>query len=481
MKRYTQEEIRQSVQTIADAYLSMYETIRDPKTVTVADDTVIQKLRKMGFPQQGRPLDNVVGEMLEDVCTNQALLQHPRFFAFVPSPASPLSWVGDVLTDAYNPHGGTWMESSAASCLEQETIQWLCQQAGYPQTAGGLFVSGGSIANLTALAAARHAMLTETEYSSGVAYLSEQTHFSIIKALRIMGLTKEQIRMIPCDDHLRMDALQLEQAILQDEKSRKKSFIVIATAGTTNTGCIDPLSQIADICRSHRLWFHVDGAYGASVLVSKKYRHLLEDVSRVDSFVWDAHKWLFQTYACSTVLFRDKKYLAAFYSSDPEYLRDAAAENGEINYWEWGIELTRPARSLKLWLTLQTLGDRSDQRYGDPRHRLGTAGGVHASEPAGVGDRNTCAAGHCEFSLCAAGAFSTAAGRTQHSDFSTHDGGMLCLRADHPAERPDRSADLLDPPGDNRRRGMPYDTASGQICPCIEDRTLSAIFLNHAP
>ena len=172
----------------------MYETMRDQKTVTIADDTVIQKLRKMGFPRQGRPLDNVVSEMLEDVCTNQALLQHPRFFAFVPSPASPLSWVGDVLTDAYNPHGGTWMESSAASCLEQETIQWLCQQAGYPQTAGGLFVSGGSIANLTALAAARHAMLAETEYSSGVAYLSEQAHFSILKALRIMGLTKEQIQ-----------------------------------------------------------------------------------------------------------------------------------------------------------------------------------------------------------------------------------------------------------------------------------------------
>ena len=277
MKRYTQEGIRQAVQTIADAYLSMYETMRDQKTVTIADDTVIQKLRKMGFPRQGRPLDNVVGEMLEDVCTNQALLQHPRFFAFVPSPASPLSWVGDVLTDAYNPHGGTWMESSAASCLEQETIQWLCQQAGYPQTAGGLFVSGGSIANLTALAAARHAMLAETEYSSGVAYLSEQAHFSILKALRIMGLTREQIHMIPCDDSLRMDVLQLEQAILQDKKAGKKPFLVVATAGTTNTGCIDPLSRIADICQIHRLWFHVDGAYGASALVSKKYRYLLED------------------------------------------------------------------------------------------------------------------------------------------------------------------------------------------------------------
>ena len=260
------------------------------------------------------------------------------------------------MTNAYNPHGVTWMESSAAGCLEQETVEWLCRQAGYPKTAGGLFVSGGSIANLTALAAARHAMLAETEYSSGVVYLSEQAHFSVIKALRIMGLTGEQIHMIPCDDSLRMDAFQLEQAILQDEKAGKKPFMVVATAGTTNTGCIDPLSQIAGICSSHGLWFHVDGAYGASALVSEKYRHLPEAVAQADSLVWDAHKWLFQTYACSTVLFRDRKYLATFYSSDPEYLWDAAAENAEINYREWGIELTRPARSLKLWLTLQTLG-----------------------------------------------------------------------------------------------------------------------------
>ena len=327
------------------------------------------------------------------------------------------------MTNAYNPHGVTWMESSAAGCLEQETVEWLCRQAGYPKTAGGLFVSGGSIANLTALAAARHAMLAETEYSSGVVYLSEQAHFSVIKALRIMGLTGEQIHMIPCDDSLRMDAFQLEQAILQDEKAGKKPFMVVATAGTTNTGCIDPLSQIAGICSSHGLWFHVDGAYGASALVSEKYRHLPEAVAQADSLVWDAHKWLFQTYARSTVLFRDRKYLAAFYSSDP-------------------------------------------------------TDGVHGSEHAGMGDRNACAAGHCEFSLCATGDLSGAAGRTQHGDFSTHDGGRLCLRTDHPIEGPNRSADMLDPSGDNGGRYPLYDTAHGQIYPYTERGTCAKLFRN---
>ncbi len=356
MNENENEELYQSVQKIAEAYLSSYANVRSQKAVTVADDTTIQKLRSVGFPKQGRPLNAVIDEMIETVYANQAIMQHPRFFAFVPSPASPLSWVGDVLTNSYNPHAGTWLESSSASCLEQETIKWLCQQAGYPKTSGGLFVSGGSIANLTALVAARHAKLTEDEYADGVAYLSEQTHFSAAKALRIMGLHSKQIRIIPCDDQFRMDTKHLEKEISQDIEAGRKPFLVAATAGTTNAGCIDPLHQIADICERYKLWFHVDGAYGASVLVSKEYRHLLDGISRADSITWDAHKWLFQTYGCSVALFKDRNHLVECFSSNPEYLKDAVAEDGEINYWEWGIELTRPARSLKLWLTLQTLG-----------------------------------------------------------------------------------------------------------------------------
>lgn len=356
MNQKAKEELYQSVQKIAEAYLSSYANVRSQKAVTIADDTTIQKLRSVGFPKQGRPLNAVIDEMIETVYANQAIMQHPRFFAFVPSPASPLSWIGDVLTNSYNPHAGTWLESSSASCLEQETIKWLCQQAGYPKTSGGLFVSGGSIANLTALVAARHAKLTEDEYADGVAYLSEQTHFSAAKALRIMGLHSKQIRIIPCDDQFRMDTKHLEKEISRDIAAGKKPFLVAATAGTTNAGCIDPLHQIADICERYKLWFHVDGAYGASVLVSKEYRHLLDGISRADSITWDAHKWLFQTYGCSVALFKDRNHLVECFSSNPEYLKDAVAEDGEINYWEWGIELTRPARSLKLWLTLQTLG-----------------------------------------------------------------------------------------------------------------------------
>ena len=356
MDKVKAKELYQSAQTIAEAYLTSYADVRSQKTVTIADDETIQKLRSIGFPKEGRPLPTVIDEMIATVYPNQAIMQHPRFFAFVPSPASPVSWIGDILTNSYNPHAGTWLESSSASCLEQETIKWLCQQAGYSDTSGGLFVSGGSIANLTALVVARHAKLTEDEYPDGVVYLSQQTHFSASKALRIMGVHSKQIRIIPCDDNFRMDTQCLENAIIQDYKDGKKPFLVVATAGTTNAGCIDPLPKIADLSRRYQLWLHVDGAYGASILVSKEYRHLLDGISCADSITWDAHKWLFQTYGCSMVLFKDKTNLVKCFHSNPEYLKDAVVENDEINYWEWGIELTRPARSLKLWLTLQTLG-----------------------------------------------------------------------------------------------------------------------------
>lgn len=356
MNKTMKEELYQSVQYIAESYLSAYDNVSEQRSVTIADEDTIKKIRNSSFSKDGRPLKDVIDEMIEDVYKNQAIMQHPRFLAFVPSPASPISWLADIMTSSYNPHAGSWLQSSSASCIEQEVIKWLCQQAGYPESAGGLFVSGGSMSNLTALITARNVKLTENEYSSGVAYLSGQTHSCVARGLRIMGLCTNQIKNIPADDNYRMDIHCLEQEILKDKECGKKPFVVIATAGTTNTGSVDPLHEIADLCEKHNMWMHVDGAYGASVLVSPKYKHILDGISRADSITWDAHKWLFQTYGCSMVLMKNKQYLIQCFSTHPEYLKDAVIEDDQMNYWDWGPELTRPARSLKLWFTIQTLG-----------------------------------------------------------------------------------------------------------------------------
>lgn len=248
------------------------------------------------IPASGRSIQEVYSEMLEDVYANTILVQHPRSFSCIPSTASLLSWMGDVMTNAYNPHASCHINAPAADLVEKKLIRWMCDLAGYPKESGGLFVSGGSIANLTALTAARDAKLTYSERSSAVIYVSDQTHASVTKGLHIIGFCKEQIHIIPTDNSFCMDISALQETIEKDIAKRKKPFAVIASAGTTNTGSVDPMQKISALCRKYDMWMHVDGAFGASALVSKRYKKNLSGIEFSDSLSWDAHKWLLQTY-----------------------------------------------------------------------------------------------------------------------------------------------------------------------------------------
>ena len=350
------QQMSRLMQEFAAGVLPFYQEMKGRDVYREAGPDTLARLRAQGIPREGRPVEEVFREMLEDVYAPMTLVQHPRCFACIPSPVSLFSWMGDVMTSAFDPHAGCWMNASAAGCVEQEVIRWMCGLAGYPQGAGGLFVSGGSLANLTALTAARDARLREEERSLGVAYVSEQTHSSVAKGLHIIGFRGDQIRKIPTDAAFRMRMDLLERAVDEDLSAGRKPFAVIATAGTTNTGSVDPLPEIGALCKAHGLWMHVDGAYGASVLVSARHRDRLRGIECSDSLSWDAHKWLMQTYGCSAVLVRDQASLARSFAVHPEYLRDAAAPGDQINYWDLGPELTRPARSLKLWMTLQIMG-----------------------------------------------------------------------------------------------------------------------------
>jgi len=345
-----------TLSSIVDRLASLHRSVAREPVVQVADADAIARLLSIEIPATGRPLSDVVDEMLKDIYPFRMRMDHPRCFAFVPSPVSALSWLGDLLTAVHNPHAGSWLQSSGPSCVERKLIEWLGGKIGYPANAGGLFVSGGSMANLVALTAARDHMLDVHSRHQGVAYLSEQTHSSVAKGLRIIGLTDGQIRRVATDSRYRLDVGQLATAIAADLANGLKPFVVVASAGTTNTGSIDQLDTIAELCASQRLWMHVDGAYGASISVSPRHRDLLDGIERADSVSWDAHKWLFQTYGCGMVLMRNGHHLSDTFHANPEYLRDAQTNEDQINYWDFGQELTRPARALKLWLTLQVLG-----------------------------------------------------------------------------------------------------------------------------
>lgn len=346
----------ETLRVIVDRLATLHRNIPGEPVVRVADPDAIAQLRNIQIPARGRPLGQVVEEMLSEIYPYRMRMDHPRCFAFVPSPTSALSWLGDLLTAVHNPHAGSWLQSSGPSCVEHSLVDWLNEKIGFASMAGGLFVSGGSMANLVALTVARDRMLDAQSRQLGVAYVSEQTHSSVAKGLRIIGFLDSQIRKIPTDSQWRLDVGCLAAAIADDRAKGLKPFAVVASAGTTNTGSIDPLESISEVCASNQLWMHVDGAYGASISLSPRYRQLLDGIERADSVSWDAHKWLFQTYGCGMVLVRDKRHLSDSFHTNPEYLRDAQVDEDQINYWDFGQELTRPARALKLWLTLQVLG-----------------------------------------------------------------------------------------------------------------------------
>ncbi|EXA32922.1 hypothetical protein FOVG_15895 [Fusarium oxysporum f. sp. pisi HDV247] len=306
---------------------------------------------------QPRPLGDVITDA-EHIFTARTQVNHPRFLAFIPAVPSPVSWLGGVINDAYNTFCSTWAASPGVNAVEVSLCGWLALQIGLPSDAGGVFTSGGSMANLTALVMARHQKLGNDlrARALGVAYISDQAHFCIKKGLHIMGLFPEQIRVLPSDIRGCMKISELRKAVQDDVQKRKLPFLVVATCGTTNTGGIDQLGEIADLAETFGMWLHVDGAYGASVSLCQPRRHLVRDLARADSVAWDAHKWLFQTYGCGIVLARNKAHLRTTFATTADYIRDLDIQEERPNLLDYSMELTRPARHMKLWFTLQTLG-----------------------------------------------------------------------------------------------------------------------------
>jgi glutamate/tyrosine decarboxylase-like PLP-dependent enzyme len=297
----------------------------------------------------------LLARLEKDVFPNNLHVDHPRFFAFVPGPGNFVSTMADALASGFNVFNGTWLGGSAAAAIELNVIDWFRGFCGLPETAGGIFVSGGSAANLTALHAARSAKLGEAIQGATI-YFSDQTHYSVERALRVLGFAREQFRKIPSDDRFRLPLESLRAVIRADKKAGLRPFCIVANAGTTNTGAVDPLSQLADLCARENLWLHADGAYGAAAVICDRGREKLAGLERVDSLSLDPHKWLFQPFECGCILLRDTAHLKSAFQLMPEYMRDVHRNTAEINPADYGIQLSRGFRALKVWLSMNTFG-----------------------------------------------------------------------------------------------------------------------------
>ena len=307
-------------------------------------------------PAEGVGWEAALERARRDVFGPMSHIDHPRCFAYVPSPGNFVGVMADMLVSGFNPFAGAWAVASGAAEVELVTVDWLRAVCGLPEGAGGAFVSGGSMANLTALAAARHRRFGTGDFSRAVVYASDQAHSSIVRGARVLGFAPERVRLLAPDEGLRLDPAALQRAMDDDAASGLVPFCVVASAGTTNTGAVDPLAEIAALCRAAGAWLHVDGAYGAAAALTDRGRALLAGLGDADSVSMDPHKWLFQPIECAAVLVRDAHALRDAFRHVPEYLKDSDLSHEEVNFRDWGVQLTRGLRALKLWMSIQTFG-----------------------------------------------------------------------------------------------------------------------------
>ena len=343
------EEMRRLGHWVVDQVVDHFAHGADGPAVAAGDPDALR--RALGGPvprDPGDPLEAM--RTLRDVAlADMQHGDHPRYFARVPGPSSFSGVLGDWLGSGFNAIASSWGGGSGPTTVELVVLEWLAEAIGLAPGTEGVLVSGGSAANLTAIAAARaHA-------GAGVAYLCDQAHSSIPRSLGALGFAPQDVRVLGSDREFRLDPADVARAVSEDRRAGRAPRIVIATAGTTNVGAVDPLAELADLCEREGLWLHVDGAYGAPAALCARGRAALGGLGRADSVVLDPHKWLFAPYDVGCVFVRPGVLDAAF-RMDPEYLIDVRARAGEVDLRNRGLELTRRSRALKLWLLFRTHG-----------------------------------------------------------------------------------------------------------------------------
>jgi glutamate/tyrosine decarboxylase-like PLP-dependent enzyme len=341
---------------VVDLVVDRLAGLGEQPAVRSASRAEMERRLREAAPERGQDFDQLLARLEQDVLPYASSSDHPRFFAYVPSCPTWPGVLGDVIAAGFNVYQGSWVESAGPSELELIVLDWFKEWIGYPRRAAGLLLSGGSAANLTAIACAARDRLDDR--SQATIYLSSHTHSSVARAARVLGFTDEQIRVLPVDSRYRIRRERLERAIQADRRAGRKPFLVIANAGTTNSGAIDPLTELAALCAEHGLWLHADAAYGGFAVLTERGRKLLAGLELADSVTLDPHKWLYQPYESGCLLMRDGRLLRQAFHMLPDYLSDAnvGEAQDEVNFSDLGLQLTRASRSLKLWLSLKYFG-----------------------------------------------------------------------------------------------------------------------------
>ncbi len=304
-------------------------------------------------PEEGRPADEVMEQAARDILPYAARLDHPRCFAFIPSSPTWPGILADFMAAGYNFNTCNWLCASGPSEVELVVIDWIRRWIGYPDEAGGLLTSGGSSAILDAFVAAREAAGNP---DCGTVYMSDQSHKAQVRAARIIGIKAEYIRLVPTDQRFRLDMDALVRAVAEDRAAGLEPIVICANAGAPSSGAIDPLEAVADFCQAEGLWMHVDAAYGGFAVIAEHGKALLRGIERADSVNLDAHKWFFQPYEVGCLLLKDVGKLENVFQVHQDVLQDTIWGANHPSFSDRGLQLSRSARALKIWMSVQTFG-----------------------------------------------------------------------------------------------------------------------------
>jgi aromatic-L-amino-acid decarboxylase len=344
------EVLAQAGRLVSEAWAS-FDHARDDQP---AVDDATRDLLMTGLPEHATAVERVLADAAR-VLDESIAQSRPRWFGFVGSSGLEIGVIGDLLSSTYDINLA--IESDAATLVERQALRWVGELLGYPGE-GGSFTSGGMLSNLTALTAARERALPGSRRrgvagAPGAIYCSSEAHYSIVRAAEVLGLGSEAVRALPIDENRRARPRDVEAAIDADRAAGVTPIAVVASAGTTLTGAVDPIDQLADVCASRGVWLHVDGAYGLPAAAAPSTKALFAGLERADSVSVDAHKWLYLPKACSVVLVRDRSSLVEAFAHEESYILHVDDARHAV---DTTLEYSRPFRALKLWLALRAHG-----------------------------------------------------------------------------------------------------------------------------
>jgi len=359
----TRTEIEEASRLLEQSMVGFQERLATRPVYPKVDRAALRAIMDEPLPEAGRPLEELFAEFEAVVVPNSTLIPHPRFLGYVIASPTGVAPFAEALAATINQNCNIWTLGPAANTVEQKVIRWFAELFAFPETAGGLLVSGGSMANATALAAARdahHPGEARAEGLQGLSkrmtlYVTTEVHNSVVKGAAMLGFGLNDIRKVAIDDAFRMDVSDLEEKVRQDRANGMQPFCVVASAASVATGAIDPLDALADFCAEENLWLHVDGAYGAFGVLSDRLREELVPAGRADSLALDPHKLMFSSLEAGCVLVKDTESLKKSFQFQPSYI-GIYEDHDFMDFGELGPQLSRGFKALKVWWSIRAAG-----------------------------------------------------------------------------------------------------------------------------